>query len=235
MSHLKIRLIPALILLLALPSISPAWGGKPGANYYLTAVQQQVAFPAPPSEGSKEDLADIASIREWETKRTAGQCAEANAEAHADFDEFFGPISPLPRPLPRKAAKVMKRIKTGTDYVIWELKDRFKRPRPFHRDANLNPCLGRIGGLSYPSGHATLSRMYALVLSDLAPERRQEFMTRGDEAALFRVIGGVHHPSDIEAGKQLAETLYAMYVKSPAFLKDLEILRGYVRKPAAVK
>jgi len=235
MFRIKRRLIPALILLLALPAGSPAAWKNPSTHYYLTTEQQQVAFPAPPADGSSADLAELATLHEWEKKRTVEQCACAQAESHAEFDEMFGAINPLPRPLPKKAAKVLKRIRNETDSVIGSLKDRFKRPRPFWRDTSLKPCLGKIGGLAYPSGHATLSKMYALVLSDLAPERRSEFMARADEAALYRVIGGVHHPSDIEAGKRLAETLYSMYQKSPAFLKDLEILRGYVKQPATVK
>ena len=86
-------------------------------------------------------------------------------------------------------------------------------------------------GLSYPSGHATISRIEALVLADLVPARRAELLARADEIALSRVIGGVHHPSDIEAGKRLAETLYAVYRKSPAFRRELETLRGCLILP----
>jgi acid phosphatase (class A) len=122
-----------------------------------------------------------------------------------------------------------------TDWVVSKLKYRFGRSRPFQRAADLNPCLGRIGGTSYPSGHAALSRMYALVLSNLAPERRKEFMARADEAALYRVIGGVHYPSDIAAGKKTADILYRRFLTSPVFLKDLETMRALIKKPAAVQ
>ena len=97
------------------------------------------------------------------------------------------------------------------------------------RDAGLEPCLRRIGGLSYPSGHSTIAHVFALILADLVPERRAEFLARADAAALNRVIGGVHHPSDIEAGKRLADLLYAEFLKSPAFRADQEALQQYLK------
>ena len=203
----------------------------PRTNYYLTAEQQRILFPAPPVAGGKDDMADLDAVREWEKKRTNEQCANANAEAKADVDSLFGAVSPFPKPMPDEAAAVLKRIKMETDGIAADIKDRYKRPRPFLRDTSFNPCLGKIGGDAYPSGHATISRMYALIFSDLVPGRRAGFMARADEVALYRVIGGVHHPSDIEAGKRLAEILYPLYMKSPAFRKELKILRGCLVLP----
>ena len=201
------------------------------STYYLTALQQEFpGFPAPPAAGSKADLADIAALKDWQARRMPEQCAKAASEARATYDEFFGYITPFPAPLPEAAAQIFDRVRSEADGTISGIKDKYKRPRPFHRDAALEPCLGRIGGLSYPSGHATLSRLYALMLADLVPARKKEFLARADEAALNRVIGGVHHPSDIEAGKKLAEELFRAYKKSPAFRADLKTLKGLLRE-----
>jgi acid phosphatase (class A) len=85
-----------------------------------------------------------------------------------------------------------------------------------------------VRGFSYPSGHAAYSRLFALILSELQPERKSEFMARADQAALNRVIGGVHYPTDIEAGKKLAEDIFADLRKNPDFRRDLEILKQYI-------
>lgn len=201
------------------------------STYYLTFQQQGFPdFPAPPAAGSKADLADIAALKDWQARRTPEQCAKAASEAHATYEEFFGDITPFPAPLPAAAAQIFDRVRSEADGTISGIKDKYKRPRPFHRDAALDPCLGRIGGLAYPSGHATLSRLYALMLADLVPSRKQEFFARADEAALYRVIGGVHYPTDIEAGKKLAEKLFRAYKKSPAFRADLKTLKGLLQK-----
>ena len=53
---------------------------------------------------------------------------------------------------------------------------------------------------------------------------------RADEAALDRVIGGVHYPTDIEAGKRLGEAIYAELRKNPAFQRDEKALEKYIVK-----
>lgn len=232
---MKIRrlLILTAALLAPVPAVAEEWI-IPRTTYYISADEQRMPdFPAPPAAGSRADRRDLAIVEDWQNRRTAGECARANAGAHAGYDEFFGDISPFPRPLPPAAAAVFQRVKTETDGVAADIKDMFKRQRPFLRDPALDPCLGRIGGLAYPSGHATISRLFALMLADLAPSRKKEFFARADAAALDRVIGGVHHPSDIEAGKRLAEKLYKRYRKSPVFRADLETLRALLLKEEA--
>lgn len=206
----------------------------PRTTYYISADQQRMPdFPAPPVPGSAADRADLKAVFDWQHRRTPAQCDRARSDAHADFENFFGDISPFGEPLPAEAAAIFKRVKTETDGVAADIKDVFKRKRPFLRDPALNPCLGRIGGLAYPSGHATISRLLALMLADLAPARRAEFLRRADEAALDRVIGGVHHPADIEAGKKLADRLYAAYRTSRVFNSEMKVLRGLLDKEKA--
>lgn len=235
MRNRKLLLALALALFAPFSLFSEEWV-IPRTTYYITADQQKFPdFPAPPAAGSKADLRDLAVLKDWQRARTPEQCARANAGAHAGYEEFFGDISPFPRPLPEAAAVIFRRVKTETDGAAADVKEMFKRPRPFLRDAVLDPCLGRVGGLAYPSGHATISRLFALMLADLVPSGKKEFLARADQAALDRVIGGVHHPSDIEAGKKLADKLYKAYRKSPVFKADMETLRALLVKEGAAR
>ncbi len=235
MRNRKLLLALALSLFVPFSLFAEEWV-IPRTTYYITADQQKFPdFPAPPAAGSKADLKDLAAVKDWQQKRTKEQCAKAAAGAHAAYEEFFGDISPFPAPLPEAAAVIFRRVKTETDGAAADVKGVFKRQRPFLRDSSLDPCLGRLGGLSYPSGHATISRLFALMLADLAPSRKKEFFARADEAALDRVIGGVHHPSDIQAGKLLAEKLYRAYKKSPAFRADMKTLRALLVREGAAR
>lgn len=226
------KLLVSLALLLFLqPSLRCGeWVIKHTA-YYITAQEERFpGFPPPPAAGSPEERADMTAMHDWELKRSTQQCRGALSEKYATYDEFFGDISPFPSPLPPAAAAILERIRDDADTAADIVKKRFARERPFRKDPTLDPCLGRVGGLSYPSGHATISRLYALVLSEVRPSMRKEFMARADQAALYRVIGGVHYPSDVEAGKKLADGLYAAFRKNPAFLRDLKKLRGLAKK-----
>jgi hypothetical protein len=49
--------------------------------------------------------------------------------------------------------------------------------------------------------------MFARLLSRIYPERAKAFMERGDEIANNRILGGVHHPTDIISGKKLGDAL----------------------------
>lgn len=231
MRKLKYPLLAASLLLASASAARAEDWVIPRTTYYISAEAQKFpGFPPPPADGSPEDLADLQGVRDWQVRRSSAQCAAANSAARAAFNEFFADISPFPSPLPAGAAAILERIKKETDGAAAGVKDRFKRPRPFLRAADLDPCLGRIGGKAYPSGHAAISRVLALLLSDLAPFRAEEFMARADSAALDRVIGGVHHPADIEAGRLLGDRLYAAYSRSPVFKADMEALRGFLKK-----
>ena len=69
------------------------------------------------------------------------------------------------------------------------------------------------------------------MLSDIVPERRAEFFAKADEIALDRVIGGVHFPTDIAAGKVFGDRFHAELLKSPAYLKDIETMKTRLAAP----
>lgn len=200
------------------------------SGYYLDLADLDLrAVPAAPAEGSYEDDGDLRAVLDWQYRRTKEQCAAARAEMSHNYGVFFGQISPFPEPEPPAVKKFFKNV--GKDSVAAHrfLKDVYQRERPFVRDPRIKPCLYRIKGYAYPSGHATMSRLFALILSDLVPSRRAEFIARADEAALNRLIGGVHHPTDLAAGRELADTLYKYLKKDPGFRSDLKALKPLLR------
>jgi acid phosphatase (class A) len=194
-------------------------------QYYISAERPLAAVPAPPAAGSPADKGDLEELLEWQEKRTEADCDAAKAQATADFGRFFGDISPFPDPLPSEVSEILFKVFYDGGAAVSAAKDKFGRERPFRRHSGVKPCVGKASGLSYPSGHATVSRLFALLFSDVYPPGRAEFLSRSDQAALNRVIGGVHHPSDIEAGKALGDAIYAELLKEPLFQKDLERLR----------
>ncbi len=236
---MKRKLLLGLILSISLLSgVSAAEGQTKHlshAGHYLDPGAQSISqIPPPPADGSDLDKIDMAALHEWQNKRTQAECDRAKSETSASYDEMFGAVTPFPKPLPKKAAAIFAKIKSDTDETVLAIKNHYNRQRPFKRDSTLKPCidpaLGKIGPLSYPSGHAAVSRVFALILAGLVPAQKDIFMAKADEAALNRVISGVHHPSDIEAGKRLADNLYSQFLKVPAFTKDLNKLHSLLLK-----
>lgn len=228
-SSKRLVLLPLLALAFAACAANPH--RYDGRMVYLDAPGiRALEFPKAPPPGSLQDKTDFSELRAWQERRTKEQCDRAAAEGEAYFEQFFGGLTPFMAPLPKESRKFLLRVREDASAAVMVFKDRNNRPRPFHTDATLQPCLGRIGGQAYPSGHAALSRLYALMLSELAPLRRAEFMARADEAALLRVIGGVHHPTDIEAGKRLGDLLFVRFMQNPQFRAQLDKMRNFAAK-----
>lgn len=220
---------PGRTALLPVPSVSSADRAAAAGHYLSLDGLDLRAVPAAPADGSAADKADFRTLLDWQARRTSAQCAAARLEMEHNYDVFFGKISPFGSPAPEPVKVFFNNVAKDSVMAHKYLKDVYKRERPFVRDARVTPCLPRVQGLSYPSGHSAMSRLFALILSDLVPSRRAEFLARADEAALNRVIGGVHHPTDTAAGKALADALYKELLKRPGFRSDLAALRPLLR------
>lgn len=200
-----------------------------GKVYYVDSWQVDLSrIPAPPAAGSAQDKEDMSAVHKWQNERTDAQCAAAGAQKNGSYEEFFGAVSPFGTVTPADAAKFFDHVKIDAGAVALTLKQKYKRPRPFERDSTLNPCIGRESGYSYPSGHATVSRVFGRILSDFVPRDSATFMAYADQGALNRVIGGVHHPTDVEQGKQVGDLIYQALLKNPTFNSDMASLRKYL-------
>lgn len=215
----------------AAPSASaPAAVVERASSGYLSQAELQINdFPAPPAPGSAMDQDDLATVLQWQKDRTDLQCSEAMKQSDESFISMFRSVNPFPTPLPAEVSAFFKRVDNQAGDANRYIKKIYKRDRPFVRSSAVNPCLGRVQGFSYPSGHATVSRIYGLILSDLLPRQGAIFMRSADQAALYRVIGGVHNPSDIEAGKRLGDILYQKLKANKAFMADMEAVSRQLR------
>lgn len=166
-------------------------------------------YPAP---GSAEELADVQTLLTWQNKRTTEDCNHGDSQAddisvRALFTEYNGPITAdeadrLERVL------LSKKISAGAN--IYLAKNLYKRPRPYDAHREIKPCIALESSYAYPSGHTTLVQFYGKLLSDMYPERALLIKKHADKSSLLRVIGGVHYPSDVVAGKKLADELYRL-------------------------
>jgi acid phosphatase (class A) len=99
-------------------------------------------------------------------------------------------------------------------------KNHWQRQRPCQLDPALN-----IGapekGFSYPSGHSTEGTVYALILAEIFPTKKDAILALGRQIGWDRVIIGKHFPTDIEAGRVLGQAIVRDLHTSAAFGSDL--------------
>lgn len=165
-------------------------------------------YPAP---GTAAHAADFDTLMMWQNSRTQAECDEAAAEKTPTLVTMFaGEHGPLTKKEARRLHLRFVEAYINGGINIRTAKEAFDRPRPFVSNPDIKPCIPLATSDAYPSGHTAIARLFARLLSDIYPERTQAFLDRADEVAMNRIIGGVHHPSDIVAGKKLGDAIYEM-------------------------
>lgn len=175
-----------------------------------------------PEKGSHEELQDFAAMMKFQLTRTKADCDSAAGFESISLENLFaGQNGPLTKSEARRVTPRLALVMGEGGINSLHAKRIYKRPRPYIRNPLIIPCIKKESSYAYPSGHTTHARLLARALSEIFPERAESLMKRADDIALSRIIGGVHHPSDIIAGKKLADALAEERLSSPEFQEML--------------
>lgn len=168
--------------------------------------------------GSEAQQRDERELLVRQAKRSESDCVRARSEVYVTLPVFFGGnIGLLSDAETNILSPFFAKVRNDADYYIQMLKKEFQRKRPHLYVGGISPCVPKEVTAAYPSGHATLSKLFALILSDFFPDRKAALLARADQISLDRVISGMHHPSDIEAGKRLAGLVYSVLKHSSEY------------------
>jgi acid phosphatase (class A) len=158
--------------------------------------------------------------------RTVSQAAPSNDVAMAFSEKEFS-ISNFTPAIGRnfqpgkfpKTEAFMHNVQTDAAAVADHAKNIWKRPRPFMIDPGL--ATGKLEKtFSYPSGHSTESMVLALVLADLFPEKRDAIVAEARAIGWHRIEIARHYPTDIYAGRVLAQAIAEQMKQSPDYQRD---------------
>jgi acid phosphatase (class A) len=212
----------AIGLVLAVGLASPVFAddAKPYADAKEIDLTQLLAPPpANDSELTKEEIGEVLTIQ---VTRTKAMEERAIADAEEDIWRFSDVIDNpkfTKENLPKFAA-FFDRVAATEGAVVDPAKDVWKRPRPHMLYPELvKPVVKLSKSGSYPSGHATVGTLMGIVLADMVPEKKAAIMDRAREFAHNRVVGGIHYPSDIEAGR-ISGTVIAAAIMTHADYKS---------------
>jgi acid phosphatase (class A) len=200
-------------------------------------------LPPPPAAGSaalaldeeisRTDLALQGGAR-W--KLAAMDADLAFPWAAGDFACALG--APVTQEDTPRLYRLLLRARADAGGAAAAAKDHYQRSRPFmeNKQPTCSPAdeeaLSRNG--SYPSGHTAIGWTWALVLSEIAPERSDAILARGRAFGDSRLVCNVHWESDVIEGRFLAAGTVARLHDDPTFLADLkaakdELAAGRVR------
>ena len=214
-----------LILVLSFLFLVPVYAQDQLTYLTLDSINLDL-IPAPPVEGSVEDLADLNEVLRWQNVRTQADCTKAAFEAEGFATSFFGaPYGPLTTEEAEKLVALQEVLFKEVMVFSRIKKNEWARIRPYNRNVGITPCVKLPRSLSYPSGHTTIAYVASRTFAILYPERAEALIKKGDEVSLGRVIGGAHHPLDTVAGKIMGKLIFEALMKSPKFMNDVEALR----------
>lgn len=190
-------------------------------------------LPKPPAANSEVTKAEITILHQIQDARTPAEVKQAQAdEAERDIfifrtvlgDGFNAQALPL-------TALLSAHVEEDQQADAEPIKDHFIRLRPYNFDKTLHPvCVTKTKPNSYPSGHSMTGYLMALTLASMLPEKRDAIFARANDYLHNRLVCGVHHLSDLEAGKEIAYALFGLMEDNPKFKAERAAAEAEIRK-----
>lgn len=211
-------------------------------NGYLPSAQlpdSLALLPPPPAPGSTAQTADVDSFHRLGALRGTPRGELARQDAQLKFPAAAQAFScalgiPVSAENTPHLEMLLRRTLTDAGRATYKAKDNYQRIRPFMAvgQPSCTPeeeaTLAKDG--SYPSGHSAAGWAWALVLTEVAPERADALLQRGRSFGQSRGICGVHWRSDIEAGRLIGAATVAQLHSNTVFKAQLELARAEVAR-----
>lgn len=196
-------------------------------------------LPPPPRQETAAHAHDEEIARQ--SFRLSGQPRWRLAEADADlrFPRAAGTFScalrvPISEATTPRLYTLLRRTLTDAGLSTYHAKNHYQRRRPFL--VNQQPiCSPHDADAlttdpSYPSGHTAVGWAWALILSELAPERSGALLARGLAYGESRYLCNVHWYSDVINGRAMGAATVALLHSNQAFRADMEAAKVEIQQ-----
>ena len=182
--------------------------GKKTKNLFKNFDISKFKTNPPPEDNSEETKKEIKYLKSIDLKK---RFVQEKDDIDGNFIEFLKTKN-------IDEDKLIYKLNNDVRNIIIDLKNHYKRPRPFRVDPKLtDPMLKSMEGFAYPSGHSTQSNLIYLVLSHKYPKYKQELKKIKDDIVYSRQMARAHYPSDIKFGEKLSKSLFN-------YLKDNDLI-----------
>jgi hypothetical protein len=189
--------------------VTTLWPGMitPGGPNEVTMQNPFTAF------NTQNEIVDLEILARLERSDALGEILSQKDEF---VSYFMGLLNASPHSHPN-THRVLQSASQIALFAAMHFKDQYRRQRPAQLCAPLLPPSETPGHASYPSGHATQSRLMAnsvgLVLDQALPAATAKIMKDNLQALALRIarnreIAGFHYHSDSTGGQKLADDIF---------------------------
>jgi len=188
-------------------------------------------LPPPPAESSAALSRDEEVSRKTLALRGTPRWELAAKDAELMFPEAAGAFScALNAPITEQDTPhlymLLRRTLADAGLSTYTAKNQYQRTRPFMVNGEPICTPEEEAGLrkdgSYPSGHTAIGWAWALILTEIAPERTDAILARGRAFGESRNICNVHWHSDVVEGRFMGAAAVARLHADPAFRAEIE-------------
>lgn len=220
--------------------IKEIYPGQPEGYLKASDVPDGVALlPPPPQAGSSAWANDMEISVKYLNSNDSIRRKQAYIDANLDFpvgiDAF---TSILNQNLSVETTPflylLLQRVIADASESTSSAKIYYKKQRPFlvnglpTCDPESEPFLRNSG--SYPSGHSAIGWSWALILTELFPDQKNEILKRGWEFGESRVVCNLHWNSDVVAGRLMGSATVAALHSNSKFQHDLKKAKQEIKR-----
>ena len=224
--YLMKRLLILAFLIFVLTSGAVRAQQEQSNTYLPKGSVDGVALIGPPAEIDSAEFNTQMAIVLWLQKtRTPGQVEFVSKPLNL---ARFTPIIDAEllkvdgKELRSTLASIIEQVRNDYDQV----KAHYNLSRPFSVNDEFKPVSDARPVGSYPSGHATRATVYARILSEIFPDKKDELTELGLQIGYGRVIAGVHYPMDVTSGQKLGNAYADVIIKQDSFKEALLRIQG---------
>jgi hypothetical protein len=193
-------------------------------------VNSAISVPPPPVYGSLEDLKQINIVRQASAARNGEDVNQINFWGGAPGTEtpsgiwqnqLYRTIGPeLPKDYKKADVlysgmqKALSQVLSDAFMECWKVKYTYWTARPDMRVSDIHTAMKDPLFPSYISGHSTVSKAAADVLSVLAPKHATEWENMAMEARRSRLVAGIHFEIDNQVGFDVGTAVASQHIQN---------------------
>jgi acid phosphatase (class A) len=192
-------------------------------------------LPPPPAAGSAALALDEEVSRKSLALRGTPRWDLAAEDANLKFPKAAGTFScamgiPITEQDTPHLYMLLRRSGTDAGLSPYTAKKHYQRKRPFMLNGEPLCTPEDEGHLrkdgSYPSGHTAIGWAWALILTEIAPDRADEILARGRAFGESRNVCNVHWRSDVVEGRFMGAATVARLHADTAFRAEVEAAKA---------